>query len=141
MAVATGTAIALMAATTAASAYGSIQAGKAQKAQFKAQADQADRDARTQTIERKRALIETLATQNVGAASQGRTISSIASLQQEDVRRAGYDETLIKGGAAAQRSSLEAAGKSAMQSAYLNAGTSLLSGASQMASLSAPKKG
>lgn len=125
-------------ASTAVSAYSAVSAGKAQKEQYKAQARQAETDARTQTIERKRALIETLAAQNVGAAAQGRTISSISTLQQEDVRRSEYDNTLIKGGAAAQVNAYKYAGKTAQQQGYLNAGSSLLQGATSYAMLQAP---
>lgn len=125
----------LLATTTAVSAYSSVQQGKAQSKAAEAQARQAETDARTQTIERKRALIETLAAQNVGAAAQGRTISSISTLQQEDVRRAEYDNTLIKGGASAQVNAYKYAGKTAQQQGYLNAGSSLLQGGMNFAKL------
>ena len=115
--------------TTALSAYGQIQAGKAQEAQMEAAAQQAESDARTQTIERKRALLETLAEQNVGAAAQGRTISSISTLQQEDVRRGKYDETLIKGGAAASASASRAAGSAAKTAGLISAGATIGQGA------------
>jgi len=128
MAVTTTTAIILAAGAAAAGAYASYESGQAQKEAAEAQAQQAESDARTQTIERKRKLIETLAQQNVGAAAQGRTISSLSSLQQEDVRRAGYDETLIAGGAAAEASASRAAGKSAAKLGTINAGASLLKG-------------
>ena len=121
--------------STLLSGYSALQQGKAQSAAMKAQADQAEAEARTQTIERKRRLIETLAQQNVGAAAQGRTISSISTLQQEDIRRAGYDETLIKGGAAAQSSAAQSAASSALSSGYLSAGSSLLSGAYKYSTL------
>jgi hypothetical protein len=124
-----------IAGTAALGAYSSIESGKAQKRAYDAQARQAESDARTQTIERKRALIETLAQQNVGAAAQGRTISSISHLQQEDVRRAGYDETLIAGGAAAQAGAYRTAGKSAKRQGYTSAAQSLLGGAYQGAKL------
>lgn len=130
----------LLAATAATSAYGAIQSGQAQSSAAKAQARQAETDAKTQLIERKRALVETLAAQNVGAAAQGRTISSISALQGEDIRRAGYDETLIKGGAAAQSQAYQEAGKSAVSQSYISAGSSLLGGASQYAQLQAPAK-
>lgn len=119
----------LLAASTAVSAYGAVASGQAQSAAAKAQAAQAEADARTQTIERKRALIQTLAQQNVGAAAQGRTIESISALQQEDIRRASYDETLIAGGAASQVNAYNAAASSASSSGLLSAGTTLLSGA------------
>lgn len=125
----------LLAASTAVSTYSAVSSGKAQSAAAEATARQAESDARTQTIERKRLLIETLAQQNVGAAAQGRTISSISNLQQEDVRRAGYDDTLIKGGASASASASRSAGSSASSSSYLKAGSSLLSGAYQYAKL------
>ena len=130
----------LLAATAAVSAYSAVQTGKAQSAAADAQARQAENDAKTQLVERKRALIETLAAQNVGAAAQGRTISSISALQSEDLRREGYDETLIKGGAAAQSKAYKDAGSAAVTSSYLNAGSSLLSGATQYASLKTPAK-
>ena len=125
----------LLAASTAVSAYGAISSGQAQSAAAKAQARQAEADARTQLIERKRNLIETLAAQNVGAAAQGRTISSISTLQQADIERAAYDETLIEGGAAAQSSAYNAAASAASLSGLTSATGSLLSGAYEYAKL------
>jgi len=128
----------LLVASTATSAYGAISSGKAQQSAANEQARQAEAEGRTQQIERKRALIETMAMQNVGAAAQGRTISSISALQSEDVRRAGYDETLIKGGTAAQAQQYKTAGSAAYTSGLLNAGSSLLSGATSMSKLKLP---
>lgn len=128
----------LLAATTAVSAYGTIQSGQAQSAVAEAQARQAESDARTNLIERKRALIETMAAQNVGAAAQGRTISSISALQQEDVRRAGYDEKLISAGGSAQAGAYRAAGQQAKTQSYLNAGSTALQGAYQYSLLQKP---
>mgnify|MGYP006883057681 CR=1 FL=1 len=125
----------LLAATTAVSAYSAVQTGKAQSKAAEAQARQAENDATTQLVERKRALIQTLAQQNVGAAAQGRTISSISALQSEDIRRSGYDETLIKGGAAAEAGALRSAGQAAKTAGYMKAGSSLLGGATQYAKL------
>lgn len=132
--------VAAIAATATVSAYGAIQSGQAQSAAAQAQARQAENDANTQLIERKRALIDSLAQQNVGAAAQGRTISSISALQSEDLRREGYDETLIKGGAAAQSQAYRDAGSAAVTSSYFSAGSSLLGGATQYASLKTPAK-
>jgi len=129
-----------IAATTIINAYGSYKAGEAQEAQYEAQARQAESDATTQLVERKRALIETMAAQNVGAAAQGRTISSISTLQEEDVRRAGYDSLLIKAGGSATASAARSAGQSAKQQGYLKASSTLLSGASNVGMLSAPAK-
>ena len=125
----------LMAGTIAASTYGAIQAGRSESAASKAQARQAESDARSQLIERKRALVETLAAQNVGAAAQGRTISSISALQQEDVRRGKYDETLIKAGGQAQAEAYRQAGREARTQSYISAGRSLIGGASEYAKL------
>ena len=135
-------AVGAMAASTAVGVYSSIEAGKAADSAAEAQARQAEADAVSSLVERKRALIESLANQNVEAAAQGRTIGSIATLQQEDVRRAGYDETLIKGGASAEAASYRSAGSAAKTQSYLKAGTSLLGGVSSVAMLStpAPKK-
>ena len=76
--------------------------------------------------------------QNVGAAAQGRTISSISALQSEDIRRAGYDEILIEGGAAAQAQQYQTAGSAAYASGLLNAGSSLLGGVTSMSKLKSP---
>ena len=129
----------LLAATAAVSTYSAVQTGKAQSRAANEQARQAENDAKTQLIERKRSLIETLAAQNVGAAAQGRTISSISALQGEDIRRAGYDETLIKGGASAKAGALRSAGSAAKTQGYITAGSSLLGGATKYAE-TLPKK-
>ncbi len=123
----------LLAASTAVSTYSAVSAGNARSNEAKAQARQAENDARTQTIERKRALIETLAEQNVGAAASGRTIGSISHLQQEDIRRAGYDETLIEGGGAAKAQAYRSAGASAKAAGYTKGASSLLGGAYEYA--------
>ena len=132
-------AVGAMAASTAVGVYSSIEAGKAADSAAEAQARQAEADAVSSLVERKRALIESLANQNVEAAAQGRTIGSIATLQQEDVRRAGYDETLIKGGAATEAASYRSAGSAAKTQSYLKAGTSLLGGVSTTARLTTTK--
>lgn len=121
----------LMAASAAVSTYSAISSGQAQKKQADAQARQAELDAKTQLIERKRALIETMAAQNVSAAAQGRTISSISTLQQEDVRRAGYDESIIAAGGASQSAAYRQAGSTAQTGGYISGASTLLGGLSK----------
>jgi len=107
--------------------YSQIESGKAQQRAMEAEARQVEADAKTQLIDRKRALLETMAQQNVGAAAQGRTISSISALQSEDMRRAKRDETIITSGAAGKAGALRDAGKQAKRQGYLSAGSSLMS--------------
>lgn len=126
---------ALIGGATLFSAYSSYQQGQAQSSAYKAQARQAENDARGQLIERKRALVDTLAAQNVGAAAQGRTISSISAIQNEDVRRAEYDNTIITGTGAAKSQAYKNAASSASSQSYLNAGSSLLSGGTKISQL------
>lgn len=121
---------------TALSVFSTIEQGKAQQASYDLQARQAENDARASTIERKRALIETLAAQNVGAASQGRTISSIANLQQEDVRRSDYTEVVASGSLAAKKTGLTAAGNYARLSSLLSAGSQVYESGEKALSLS-----
>ena len=128
----------LMAATAAIGAYSSISAGRAQKKQADAQAKQAEADARTQLIDRKRALIETMAAQNVSAAAQGRTISSISTLQNEDVRRAGYDANIISLGGQSQSSNYRAAGSAAQTGGYISGASTLLGGLGKASLVSTP---
>ncbi len=127
-------------ASTVLSAGSAIMSGQAQSRAHKAQARQAENDAKTKTIERKRALLETLALQNVGAASQGRTISSISHLQQEDIRKAGLDETIIKGNASASAAASRSAASSAMTSSLLSAAGTAVGGAAQVSKLGGAAK-
>ena len=128
----------LLAASAAASAYTAISSGQAQKKQADAQAKQAEADARTQLIDRKRALIETMAAQNVSAAAQGRTISSISTLQNEDVRRAGYDANIISLGGQSQSSNYRAAGSAAQTGGYISGASTLLGGLGKASLVSTP---
>ena len=131
----------IIAASAAVGAYSSISAGRAQKKQADAQAKQAEADARTQLIDRKRALIETMAAQNVSAAAQGRTISSISTLQNEDVRRASYDANIINLGGQSQASNYRAAGSAAQTSGYISGASTLLGGLSQAYYVKTPATG
>jgi len=108
------------------SSVSTLASGVAQEKAMQAEARQVEADAKTQLIERKRALLDTMAQQNVGAAAQGRTISSISALKSEDFRRSARDEKIIKTGASAQASALRDAGKQARRQSYLSAGTSLM---------------
>lgn len=124
---------------TALSVFSTISAGKAQQASYELQSRQAENDARAKTIERKRALIETMASQNVGAAAQGRTISSIANLQQEDVRRSQYTDVVASGSLAAKKSGLKAAGDYARFSSLLSAGSQVYESGEKALSLQGGK--
>jgi len=108
--------------------YSAVESGKAAEDAADAQAKQAEADAVASLVEQKRELIQSLASQNVTAASQGRQISSISTLQQEDMRRGEYDETMIKGGGAQAARNYRNAGSAAKSQSYLKAGTSLLGG-------------
>jgi hypothetical protein len=144
-----------MVAIAAVGAYSSIQQGKAAEAAGEAQAqqaqmeaEQAEFDAKAQLIERKRELIKTMAAQNVGAAAQGRTISSISALQSEDVRRGQYDELMITASKDASVSSANYAGQAALsagsskkQASYIGAASTLLGGAYSRYKASTPAKG
>lgn len=131
----------IIAASAAVGAYSSISAGRAQKKQADAQAKQAEADAKTQLIDRKRALIETMAAQNVSAAAQGRTISSISTLQNEDVRRASYDANIISLGGQSQASNYSSAGSAAQTGGYISGASTLLGGLSQAYNVKTPATG
>ena len=130
------TAIALTAAGTATSAYGQVQAGKAQEIQLKEQAKQEELAAQSQELQRRqelnRALAANVAAQSVsGLAGEG----TPASLALASAKKVGLSEATIDLSEKLRQSALIRAGKTAKQTAYIGAASTLLSGGAKAASL------
>jgi len=128
---------AILAATSAAvSAYGQVQAGKAQKVALKEQAKQEELAAESQELARRQELNRALAA-NVAALSTAGISGegTPASLALESARQAGLSEMTIDLSEKLRRASLERQAKQATQIAGITAASTLLSGAERAGEL------
>ena len=118
------------------SAYGQVQAGKAQKVALKEQAKQEELAAESQELARRQELNRALAA-NVAALSTAGISGegTPASLALESARQAGLSEMTIDLSEKLRRASLERQAKAATQTAGLAAASTLLSGGLQAAQL------
>ncbi len=129
-------AIALTATGAATSAYGQVQAGKAQKVALKEQAKQEELAAESQELARRQELNRALAA-NVAALSTAGISGegTPASLALESAKQAGLSEMTIDLSEKLRRASLERQAKQATQTAGLAAASTLLSGGAKTAQL------
>ena len=128
---------AILAATAAGvSAYGQVQAGKAQKAALKEQAKQEELAAESQELARRQELNRALAA-NVAALSTAGISGegTPASLTLESARQASLSEMTIDLSEKLRRASLERQAKAATQTAGITAASTLLSGGLKAAQL------
>ena len=118
------------------SAYGQVQAGKAQKVALKEQAKQEELAAESQELARRQELNRALAA-NVAALSTAGISGegTPASLALESARQAGLSEMTIDLSEKLRRASLERQAKAATQTAGLAAASTLLSGGVKAAQL------
>ena len=118
------------------SAYGQVQAGKAQKAALKEQARQEELAAQSQELARRQELNRALAA-NVAALSTAGISGegTPASLALESARQAGLSEMTIDLSERLRRASLERQARSATQIAGLTAASTLLGGGLKAAQL------
>jgi hypothetical protein len=128
---------AILAATAAGvSAYGQVQAGKAQKVALKEQAKQEELAAESQELARRQELNRALAA-NVAALSTAGISGegTPASLALESAKQAGLSEMTIDLSERLRRASLERQAKTATQAAGLAAASTLLKSGVQAAQL------
>jgi hypothetical protein len=129
-------AIALTATGAATSAYGQVQAGKAQEQQLKEQAKQEEFAAQSQELQRRQELNRALAA-NVAALSTAGISGegTPASLALESAKQAGLSEMTIDLSEKMRRAALQRQAKAEKQAAYIGAASTLLSGGAKAASL------
>jgi hypothetical protein len=121
-----------VAATTA--AYGTVQAGKAQAYQYKAEANQAKMQARDVEIARRQKLLQALAERQVATAAGGATLEGTPGvLINESQRQANLDALSLEGMTASKISTLNAAARNARTVANIGAAAELLSAGSKIA--------
>lgn len=134
---------AILAATSAAvSAYGQVQAGKAQKAALKEQAKQEELAAESQELARRQELNRALAA-NVAALSTAGISGegTPASLALESAKQVGLSEATIDLSERLRRASLQRQAKAATQTAGLAAASTLIKGGLQAAQMAPTGEG
>ena len=129
-------AIALTATSAATSAYGQVQAGKAQEIQLKEQAKQEELAAQSQELQRRQELNRALAA-NVAALSTAGISGegTPASLALESAKQVGLSEMTIDLSEKLRRASLERQARTEKGTAYIGAASTLLSGGAKAAQL------
>ncbi len=129
-------AIALTATGAATSAYGQVQAGKAQKVALKEQAKQEELAAESQELQRRQELNRALAA-NVAALSTAGISGegTPASLALASAKQVGLSEATIDVSENLRQAALKRQAKQATQTAGLTAASTLLSGGAKAAQL------
>ena len=129
-------AIALTATGAATSAYGQVQAGKAQEIQLKEQAKQEEFAAQSQELQRRQELNRALAANAASLSTAGISGEGTpASLALASAEKVGLSEATIDLSERLRRASLERQAQTAKGTAYIGAASTLLSGGAKAASL------
>jgi hypothetical protein len=129
-------AIALTATGAATSAYGQVQAGKAQEIQLKEQAKQEEFAAQSQELQRRQELNRALAANAASLSTAGISGEGTpASLALASAEKVGLSEATIDLSERLRRASLERQAQTAKGTAYIGAASTLLSGGAKAAQL------
>ena len=127
--------VATIAASTAVSTYGQIEAGKAQQESLERQAEEEKIAAEGRELERKQELNRVLAANAVSASVSGITGEGTpASISLESAKQIGTSEGMINLSEKLKRAQLRRQGAMAKSAGYTNAASTLLQGISSMAS-------
>lgn len=112
----------LFAVASAAGAYGQVQAGRAQAAQYKAEARQVQMQARDTEIARRQRLLQALAERQVATAAGGATMEGTPGvLINQAERQANLDALSLEAQTASKVSTLRAAARNARTMANIGA--------------------
>jgi|TARA_R110000744_G_scaffold125082_2_gene230734 uncharacterized protein HemX len=121
---------------TGVSVYGQVQAGKAQEDALKEQARQEQIAAEGRELERQQQLSKALAANTVGLAAGNVGMEGTpASIALESAKNIGMSEGMLKMSDRLAQAQLKRQGKNAKSAAYLQAGSTLLSGGAETAKL------
>ena len=127
-------AVATAATGSAISAYGQVQAGKAQQQELERQAEEEKIAAESRELERKQELNRVLAANAASASMSGITGEGTpASISLESAKQIGSSEGMINLSEKLKRAQLRRQGANARSAANINAASTLLSGASSAA--------
>lgn len=124
----------LFAVAASTAAYGTVQAGRAQAFQYKAEAQQAKMQARDVEIARRQKLLQALAERQVATAAGGATLEgSPMAIINESERQANLDRLALEGMTASKVSTLNAAARNARTVANITAAAELMAAGSKIA--------
>ncbi len=126
--------VAAIAASTAVSAYGQIEAGKAQEDAAKREAELQKMEAQTQELQRRQELNRRLAAQTVALSQeQFGTEGTPQAIALESAEQVGFSEQVVGLSETLRRRQLKQQGKAAASMGKIGAATSLLKGGTQAA--------
>ena len=132
------TAVALLATGTAVSARGQYVAGKTQEIELNRQAEEERLGAQSRELQRREELNRALAANVVGQSMSGISGEGTpASIALASAKKAGLSEATIGLSEKLKQAQLRRQGQSARQAGYLASTSTLLKGATQLATLGA----
>jgi len=121
--------VAAMAASTAVSVYGQVEAGKSQQEEFNRQAEEEKIAAEGRELQRKQELNKVLAANAVSASMSGQTGEGTpASIDLESAKQIGSSEGMINLSEKLKRAQLRRQGANARSIANIGATSTLLKG-------------
>ena len=123
--------VAAMAASTAVSVYGQVEAGKSQQEEFERQAEEEKIAAEGRELQRKQELNKVLAANAVSASMSGMTGEGTpASIALESAKQIGSSEGMINLSEKLKQAQLRRQGANARSTANIQATSTLLKGGS-----------
>ena len=127
--------VAAMAASTAVSVYGQVEAGKSQQEEFNRQAEEEKIAAESRELQRKQELNKVLAANAVSASMSGMTGEGTpASIALESAKQIGASEGMINLSEKLKQAQLRRQGAMARGTANIGAASTLLKGGSSAVS-------
>jgi hypothetical protein len=125
--------VAAMAASTALSVYGQVEAGKAQQDELNRQAEEEKIAAESRELQRKQELNRVLAANNVSQSMSGITGEGTpASISLESAKQIGSSEAMINLSEKLKRAQLRRQGANARSTANIQATSTLLKGSADV---------
>jgi len=120
-------------ASTAVSAYGQVQTGKAQQEALKRQAEEEKLRAKTEELARREELNRTLAANQVAMATSGISGMTPESIALESARKVSESESVIALSESLKQRQLRRQGEAAKYAGTIGAASTILSGAESAA--------
>jgi hypothetical protein len=124
---------ALIGASTAVSAYGQVQTGKAQQEALERQAEEEKLRAKTEELARREELNRTLAANQVAMATSGISGMTPESIALESARKVSESESVIALSESLKQRQLKRQGEAAKYAGTIGAASTILSGAESAA--------
>ena len=120
-------------ASTAVSAYGQVQTGKAQQEALERQAEEEKLRAKTEELARREELNRTLAANQVAMATSGISGMTPESIALESARKVSESESVIALSESLKQRQLRRQGEAAKYAGTIGAASTILSGAESAA--------